>query len=139
LANCPIHLEQGQPLLTGCPGDDEFIFFLGVSPSLAPDGFGFRKWSTIKDCLFTALLGPGIVVFNGSQLNGSNQFAVSALDGFKELLFYCGLNRFLNYDSNNPTYPTSEWKPLSGGGVQILIPATFTSADIFLIFPNGQS
>lgn len=139
MATCPIRLDQGQPLLNGCPADNEFILFLGVNTSISPDGFGFRTWGTIKDCLFTQLLGPGIVPFKGNQLDGSNQFPVSALDGFNELLYYNGMNRFLNYDPNNPTYPTSEWKPLSGGGVQILIPGTFTVDDQFFIFPNGQA
>lgn len=137
--NCPVRLEQGQPLLTGCPGDDEFILFLGVSQNLARDGFGFRKWRDIKDCAAQWALGPGIVMFRGNQLSGPNQFPVSALDEFNQLLFYSGVNRFLNYDSNNPNYPNSEWKPLVGGGVQILIPGTFTIDDVFLIFPNGHS
>ena len=133
---CPFDLLKTQPLLVGCPPDDSYLMFLGGS---IPDGVGFIQFSALKECLFTSLLGPGIVTFNGSQLNGSNQFPVGAMDGFNEVLFYSGINRFLNYDPNNPTYPTSEWKPLVGGGVQILIPGTYTSADIFLIFPNGKA
>lgn len=133
--SCPFNLLDTKPLLVGCPPDNSYLMFIGGS---IPDGVGFIQWGTLKECLYTALLGPGIVMFNGSQLNGSNQFAVSALDGFKEVLFYNGINRFLVYDSNNPIYPTSEWVPLAGGGVQILIPGTYTTNDIFFIFPNGK-
>lgn len=133
---CPFDLLKTQPLLVGCPPDNSYLMFLGGS---IPDGVGFIQFGVLKECLYAALLGPGIVMFNGGQLTGSNQFAVSALDGFKELLFYNGINRFLLYDSNNPAYPQSEWKPLAGGGVQILIPGTYTSSDVFFIFPNGKS
>ena len=112
---------------------------MNVASNISADRFGFRRWGDLKECLFAALLGPGIIMFRGNQLNGSNEFQVTALDGFNEVVFYNGVNRFLIYDSNNPTYPQSEWIPLSGGGVQILIPAAFTVDDVFFIFPNGQS
>lgn len=134
--DCPVKLDQLSPL-AGCPGDDELILFLNVSTSVAPNGFGVRRWGAIKDCLYTALLGPGLVMFTGDQLNGSNQYAVSALDGFNEVLYYNVIG-FLIYDLDNPTYPNSQWKPLAGGGVQVLIPQTFGATDLFLIVPNGR-
>ena len=131
---CPFDISKVTPQIVGCPPDNSYLMFIGGS---LPDGVGFIQFGTLKECLFTALLGPGIVRFTGNQLTVGNQFAVSALDGFKEILYYSGINRFLEYDPNNRTYPNSEWLPLAGGGVQILIPGTYTINDVFYIFPNG--
>lgn len=122
------------PIATGCPPDDEYFIMQGSSGTVR------RSWLSIKNCLLDELLGVGILIINGSQLDGSNQYLNTDLIN-QLVVFYNGINRFLLHDNNNETYPTSEWKYLKDGGgnvvgIQILIPATFTSNDIFIIFPN---
>ncbi len=124
---------NGLPVLTGCPADTEYFLVIGASGGAGTGLYGLRSWLSLVNCLNTKQFGVGILTINGSQLV-ANQYLNSSMIN-KLLIFYNGINRFLLHDNSNETYPTSEWKYVSGG-IEILIPATFTSADIFTIFPN---
>ena len=138
LAVCDQEID-GLPILTGCPADTEYFLVMGATGGKGAGLYALRSWLTLKNCLLTQLFGDGIETINGSQLNGSNQYLNSDLIN-QLVIFYNGLNRFLLHDNNDETYPASEWAYVKSGtdvvGVEILIPATFTSADIFTIFPN---
>jgi hypothetical protein len=132
---CPFDIASVTPQIQGCPPDNSYLMFIGGS---LPDGIGFKRWGDIKDCLTTQLLGGRIVTFNGGQLQVGNAYPNTDWNGLNLLVFYNGLNKFLSYNPSAPSYPTSEYQPISGGGVQILIPGTYTTADIFVVFPNGS-
>ena len=127
------------PILTGCPADTEYFLVMGAIGGLGIGGYAKRSWLSIKNCLLDQIFGPGILTIDGTQLDVSNQYLNSDLIN-QLVVFYNGINRFLLHDNNNETYPTSEWKYLKSGsdvvGIQILIPATFGSVDVFTIFPN---
>jgi hypothetical protein len=130
---------NGLPILTGCPADTEYFLVMGATGGAGAGLYALRSWLTLKNCILAQLFGDGIETINGSQLDGSNQYMNSDLID-QLLVFYNGVNRFLIHDDSDETYPASEWKYLKSGtdviGIQILIPAVFTSADIFTIFPN---
>lgn len=129
----------GLPILGGCPSDTEYFIVTNAVGGAGVGLYGRRSWLTIKNCLLAQLFGDGIETVYGDQLDVSNQYLNSDLIN-QLVVFYNGINRFLLHDNNNETYPTSEWKYVKSGtdvvGIQILIPTTFTSADVFTIFPN---
>lgn len=131
---------SGLPVLTGCPGDAEYVFMVGASGGAGAGGYALRSWLSLKNCLLDQIFGTGILPIDGSQLDGSNQYMNSDLIN-QLVIFYNGINRFLLHDNDDETYPASEWKYLKDvdgnvNGLQILIPGTYTDADIFTIFPN---
>lgn len=133
MADCDQEIN-GLPVLAGCPADTEYFLVIGASGGAGTGLYGLRSWLSLVNCLNTKQFGAGILTINGSQLT-ANKYLNSSLIN-KLVIFYNGFNRFMLHDSNDETYPASEWKYVAGG-IEILIPgATFTSADIFTIFPN---
>lgn len=136
------------PILTGCPGDGELFLVGNAIGGLDANGgqtvgYARRGWLSIKECVWSSIEGSGLLMFTGDQLNGSNQyFPVSGNPwlGFNLIVYYQGQG-FLVYNSSAPSWPSSGWKPVTSGGgiagIEILIPGSFTIADIFLVIPNG--
>jgi hypothetical protein len=139
-APCQGEFSTLAPLASGCPADNEQILFINVAGQTG--GYAFRTWGSVKQCLYNQLFSNGIIMFTGADLNGSNKYippSGNPLSGFNLIVYYQGQG-FLTYNSASPSYPNSTWAPdIVGGvsGVQILIPGTYTSADLFLIFING--
>lgn len=122
------------PLLTGCPADNEWFFVGNAVSGFSTYGYGRRTYSDIRNCLATYFFGTGIKTIDGSQLDSENTYYNSDLIN-NLVVFYNGLNRFLLY--------STEWEYVLNVdnnviGVQILLDVTFTSEDVFLIFPNPQ-
>lgn len=122
------------PLLTGCPADDEWFFVGNAVGGFSTYGYGRRAYSEIRNCLASYFFGVGIKTITGAQLDSENIYLNSDLVN-NLVVFYNGINRFLLYGT--------EWEYVLNGdnnvvGIQILIAATFTSEDVFLIFPNPQ-
>lgn len=127
--SCTIDFSQ-LPLLTGCPGPNEY-FIVGNAvrglnangdTGISTIGFGVRKWNDLVKCLF----GPGIQTFTGDVLDGSNQYINPNLVQ-KLVVFYNGVSRYLieNY----------EWQKIPNG-IKITIDQVFGPNDYFIIFPN---
>lgn len=145
---CVIKVESDLPFLPGCPGDGEFVIVGNAVGGRDVNGkntigYGLRTWLNLKQCIWSQILGSGTVMFTGAQLNGLNEFFPSSGNpwvGFNLIVYYQGFG-YLTYNPLAPTYPSSTWQPVvSGGGItgiQILIPASFSASDIFLVIPNG--
>lgn len=138
-APCQIEISTGLPILSSCPGNNEYILFANAVGGLDANGgftvgYAIRTWATLFACIQAKLFGEGAITITGDQLNGSNQYFNSNMPPLA-LVFYNGLGRFLVYGT--------EWKYINNtdttGGVQILIPSTFGSSDYFTIIPNPNS
>jgi hypothetical protein len=130
---CKIEISDSSevPLKTGCPADDEQLLFFNVADT--KNGVALRTWATVKACLLNTFFGGfGIKIITGEDLDVDNKYFSSDFSQ-KLVVFYNGVNRFL--------LRGTEWDYILNGsgeviGIQILITATFTSDDVFFIFPN---
>lgn len=127
LKSCNTFVE----VLNTCPADTEQILFFNAATET---GMALREWGKVKSCLISSIFGVGVITITGDDLDADNIYLNSGLiDNL--LIFYNGLGRYLN---------DGEWQyEVNGGGsvvgIQILIDAQFTSADIFLIIPNPKN
>lgn len=126
------------PLLSGCPADSEWFLVGNATGGYGTYKYARRTWADIKECLLSGLVadffGPGILTITGAQLDSERIYLNSDLIN-DLVVFYNGINRFL--------IRTTEWDYVLNVdndvvGIQILIAATFTSEDVFLIFPNPK-
>lgn len=122
------------PLLTGCPGANEWYLVGNAVGGLGKDKYARRLVSDLINCINSGIFGIGILTITGAQLDSENTYYNSDLIN-DLVVFYNGMNRFLLY--------STEWEYVLNVdnnviGVKILLDVTFTSEDVFLIFPNPQ-
>lgn len=136
---CEIEISTGLPILTSCPGNNEYVLFANAVGGLDVNGgftvgYAIRTWATIFACIQSKLFGEGGITINGTQLDGSNIYTDSNMPPLV-IIFYNGIGRFLLYGT--------EWKYVNNvdtsGGIQILIPGIFGASDFFTILPNPNS
>lgn len=133
--SCTKRYQDSASVVGTCPDDADLLLFSNASDGVQV----FRTWATVKGCILSGIFGTGILTITGADLDGSNQYFNSSLIN-QLVVFYNGINRFLLHNNSDETYPASEWKYIKSGvnviAIQILIPVTFSSADVFTIFPN---
>ncbi len=133
---CPKNVN-GLPVLTGCPGDDEYFMVSNAIGGWGNGKYGLRSWAQLKACVCLAIQGEGIFTVNGTQMtNGlpmpdtapGNIYLNEAYAGMELVIYYNGVNRFL--------LPT-EYMIVEEGGFQVLLADVFTDEDNFVVFPNN--
>ncbi len=136
---CSIEISTGLPILTSCPGNNEYVLFANAVGGLDANGgftvgYGIRTWATIFACIQSKFFGEGGITILGTQLDGSNIYTDPNLP-LDVIIFYNGIGRFLIIGT--------EWKYVNnvdtGSGIQILIPGTFGASDFFTILPNPNN
>src|SRR6185312_5193337 len=106
---------NGLPVINGCPGSNEIFFVANAIGGQQPGGYGWRKWSDIKNCIVGTVVPPYIgVVDRGNQgdpISGTSMFQDNSLIGLgatnngdiqmvidEVLMSTFGLNASFTYD-----------------------------------------
>jgi hypothetical protein len=136
---CSIEISTGLPILTSCPGNNEYMLFANAVGGLDVNGgftvgYAIRTWATIFGCIQTRLFGEGGLTILGTDLDINNEYFNTDMPT-DILIFYNGLGRFLIYGS--------EWKYINNtdtsNGIKILIASTFGASDYFTILANPNN